>query len=292
MKISEEASLDAKMMASSLRAKSEAAVRKQIEALFNIYCFDIKLWAQKLAEAVKEKKRIGLHPFMIEDAYERKEDKIAAVLMSAMIPVDATGIVRYIDFMKSLLGESPAEFFKGKYTEVDYALFYKGLGCSGDRAQQWISILANSLLGPADMIENNIFYYIKVREFAVPDKFHCSLSEALFWLHEHILDTEKRKVPIPDTPNVREFLQAIVPRWKMYGSTEETVRLFDFEYPAMVFYAAEGRKRLYETHYDAIYRMEKNLKTKYKRGTLMDSFERFRFRSLFINPLNGLTEAL
>lgn len=292
MKIAEEASLEAKMIASSLRAKSEAAVKKQTEALFRVYCSDVKSWALRLAVAVKGKNCIGLHPFMIEDSYERQEDKIAAVLMSAMIPADSPDTLRYINFMKSLLGDSPAEFLKNRYTNVDYTQFYKGLGCSGDRAQQWISILANTLLGPVDMIENNIFYFIKAREFSVTDRFHSSLSEALFWLHEHLLGTDKQKVPIADTPHVREFLQAIIPRWKMYGSVEEMTAMFDFEYPAMVFYAAEGRMRLYESYYDPIYRMEKNLKTKYKRGTVMDSFERHRFNNLFIKPLNNLIEAL
>ena len=61
--------------------------------------------------------------------------------------------------------------------------------------------------------------------------------------------------------------------------------LFGFDYPAMIWYAAQGREWLYKTNYDGIYRMEHNLAVKIKRQTPMTSYERWRFRTTFLSKL-------
>lgn len=265
----------------NIKQKTLRARKLQIANLFDIYCSDIRVWAQNLARQVKEQKRIGLHPFMVADAYEGKKDKAVAILMSALIPLRQKGLLKRIDLMQELLREQPWSFLQGAYRIVDYLKFYKGLGCEKGALQKWIAILVKVFRSPENMWVSNLYYYIKTDEFHITKDIEESLSEAVFWLSESVLDVNKESIAVPDIKPVRTFLKAFVPRTKII-TREEAVDMFKFEYPAMVWYAAMGREEMYQTNYDGIWRMEHNLQSKFKNGTQMDAYERCRFRRDFI----------
>lgn len=265
----------------NIKQKTLRARKLQVANLFDIYCSDIRTWAQNMAEQVKKEKRIGLHPFMVADAYEGKRDKAVAILMSALIPLKQQGLLKRIDLMQELLRDQPWSFLQGAYRIIDYLKFYKGLGCEKDALQKWIAILVKVFRSPEDMWLSNLEYYIKTDEFNITPNISESLSEAVFWLSESVLDVDKQSIRIPRIKPVRAFIRAFVPRNKII-TLEEAVDMFKFEYPSMVWYAAMGREELYQTNYDAIWKLEHNLKAKLKNGTRMDAYERCRFRRAFL----------
>lgn len=272
------------LLDSTIRQKSLSLRKMQIAELFEAYCSDVRKFIQELANAVKETNMIGLHPFMVADAYEGERDKVVAILMSSLIPVDKDGLLERIRVMRKLLGDSPSDFMSGRYKIIDYLQYYRGVGCTKWQLQQWVDILSKSLMGNEDMLLSNIEYYKRTEEFKESDKFLSSYSEAVFWLSERFFCTDPSTIPMPLTKSTRELLRILVPRERMIGY-EEAAKLFKLEYPSMIWYAACGRDLLYQTHYDDIYKMERNLRMKYNRATPMDAYERWRFRALFLKPL-------
>lgn len=268
----------------AVREKSYTARIVYAKSIFGTYCRDLRDWVNEMASAVKERNMVGLHPFMVGDFYDGDKDKIAAILMSALIPLDDRMVLGRVGSLKKLMDDSPWNFIQGAYKVKNYSLFYNSIGCAMWQMQQWTDILHKVLMGPVSMIFNNIDYYVRADGMNVTPSMSESLAEARFWLEENVLGTEKKDMHVPMTRIVREAISAWVPRYKMIG-WQESVRLFDMPYDAMFFYAAEGRKRLYRDCYDDIYRMEHNLESKVKRGTRMDGYERWRFRTLFLKKL-------
>lgn len=276
--------LDIDLMDSALKQKTLALRRKQVAELFGAYCSDVRTFVQELARTIKYNGMVGLHPFMLADAYDDKQDKIVAVLMSALIPMKRDGLLERVGTMRRLLGGSPAGFISGRYKIIDYTQYYKGIGCTKWQLQQWVDILYKSLMGGEDMLLSNIGFYKESEGFNGTPAFEDCYSEAVFWLSERFLDSDPASIPLPRTRSVRELLRALVPRERMIGH-EDAAKLFKLDYPAMIWYAACGRDLLYQTHYDDIYKMERNLKMKFSRGTPMGRYERWRFRTLFLKPL-------
>lgn len=272
------------LLDSASKQKALALRRKQVAELFGAYCSDVRTFVQELAGTIKGNGMVGLHPFMVADAYDGKLDKIVAVLMSALIPMKRVGLLERVGMMRRLLGGSPTDFISGRYKIIDYAQFYKGVGCTQWQLQQWADIIYKSLMGGEDMLLSNIGFYKESEGFNGTPAFEDSYSEAVFWLSERFLGVDPPTIPLPRTRSVRELLRALVPREKMIGH-DEAASFFRLEYPAKIWYAACGRDILYQTHYDDIYKMERNLKKKFTRGTYMDRYERWRFRTLFLKPL-------
>lgn len=268
-----------------MRQKSQAWKKVQLAAIFDTYCSDVRKFYQKLAERVKESGMIGLHPFMIADDYGDVRDKAVAVMMSALIPCRRTGLFKRLDILKRLFNGSPSRYIDGGYKVVDFNTYYAGMGCTMDMLQQWTEILHQSFMSDKGMWMSNVEYFMRTSEFHRTYAFDESYSEAVFWLSESVLGTDPKDIPIPHTRCVRELLKAVVPRWKNYDGWKDMAELFQFGYPAMVWYAAQGREWLYSEHYDDICKMERNLKMKFTRSTPMDAYERWRFRKLFMKKL-------
>lgn len=268
-----------RLMDTAIRQKSNRAKKEQAKSMFETYCADIRPWAQELAAQVKREGRIGLHPFMAADAYSSREDRTAAVLMSALVPTEQDGLMERVATLRQLMGGSPADFVGGAWKVKDYDLYYRGIGCGRSRLQEWTKIVGMAM--DDEDVAGALRYYIRMEMGDVGKKMEDSLQEALFWLSESVLGEDGEKVPVPWTKSTRQFVRWLVPRYKVLGF-EESVARFRFDYPAMVFYAAEGRNRLYEESYGAIWRLEHNLQWKLRHGTQMDSYERWRFRSTVV----------
>lgn len=288
-KVEKKAEFERRLLETSMKEKGHRWRRRQYETLMNMYCGDLKVWIKALVEWTMREHRIGLHPMMIEGDYEEKRDKIVATLMSALIPLEDREVMGRVGRLRALLGGSPSAWIEGAYKVTDWERYAKGLGCEGWSAQGWAEIVSKTMRGPEEMVVNNMEWYMKTEGVKMTERMRESWEEARFWIEWELMGMERDKIRVPMTRAVRAMVRAWVPRWKMTG-WEGGVDLLGLEYRAMAWWAAMGRKWMYENHYDEIWRMEKNLETKIKRGTKMTSMERWRFRTVFLKPLWAVIE--
>lgn len=274
----------------SVRFANKKGQLKAIKEYFSIYCKDVAPWVIRLAQKVKKEHLIGYHPFMLCDFYTDDKDKCAAVLLSAAIPVCHSRLSLRLENMYNFIGSNPYLFIKGSYK---IRKFPKRLifGCSGETLQIWCDILNRTYKETEPTRDNAIQFLNILNENIQLSGLHLtantreSLSEAVFWLMDGILHTDGSIIPMPNTKAIRDFIRAFVPRSTTIG-LDESVRLFGFEYPYMVWYAAQGRKWLYNTNYDGIYMLEHNLRHKFIRHTPMSSYERWRFRKSILSKVS------
>lgn len=270
--------------------KSKMGQAKAIRDAFSIYCSDVAPWAVELSRKAKREFLIGRHPFMLSDSYDDQRDKAAAVLMSAVIPMDMSKLSKRLSIAERLMGGSPYNFIIGGYKIRDFKKG-RGLGCSSETLQKWCAVLHEAYLW-TEPTEGNVKDFIRVLkesmseyEFDVSYNMRDSFNEAVFWLCESVFRINGADIPIPITKAVWDFIRAYMPHHFIIG-IEDCVRLFGFDYPAMVWYAAQGRRWLYKTNYDGIYMMEHNLAAKMKRATPMTSYERWRFRKTVLSKVS------
>lgn len=281
--------LSAALYMSGMKYNYDKARRKAVRDLFDVYCSDVAKWAVRLSEKVKANHLIGRHPFMLGDCYSDKRDVAAAVLLSAVIPVTRSSLSKRIEAMRSLIGDSPYLFIKGGYKVKNFPTMLS-YGCSSGTLQQWCSIL-NATYRDIEPSEENMVPFLKM----LKDSIHLSelnltanmkegVEEALFWLSEGVYHIEGEDIPVPLTKSVKAFLRAYVPRINIIGN-RESVDLFGFAYPAMVWYAAQGRELLFKTNYDDMYHMEHNLSAKFHRNTEMSAKYRREFRQNILSKV-------
>lgn len=272
----------------AMKQKHTAGRARQVGNIFEMYCADLRIFAQELARWVKDGHHLGLHPFLLADDYIDKKDKVAAVMMSAVIPDSPRSLLRRLSAMRELLGGSPFAFLQGAYKLKDYSQYADRLGASSATLQTWVDILSKCFAAPLGMLKSNIDFYVRMS--GLPIRFQDSLSLALFWLYENILDSPKDEVPVPNSLAIRQLIKVWVPRYLLI-TREEAISLFHMEYPAMIWYAAMGRQWLYQNHYDEIWKMEHTLTYKLEHGTQAHHSSRKLFKKNYLLPLYRILEA-
>ena len=233
--------------------KVKAGQKKSMMGHFKAYCEDIAPWAVKLSRKAKREHLIGRHPFMLSDYYDDIKDKAAAVLLSGVVPLDTDKLSLRTSRLRDFIGSSPYV-----YTEL-----------SSESVVDFICELKQNMSN----LDIRLGYSRKE-----------SFEEAVFWLYEGLFHVEGAIIPVPHTKAVNDFIRAYTPHSSIL-TQEDMAELFGFDYPAMIWYAAQGREWLYKTNYDGIYRMEHNLAVKMKRQTPMTSYERWRFRTTFLSKV-------
>lgn len=281
--------LSRSLVMSTVYHKSKMGQAKAIRDAFSIYCSDVAPWAVKLSRKAKSEYLIGRHPFMLSDFYEGKKEKAAAVLMSVMIPNDTDRLSQRIENMRDFIGSSPYNFIRGSYKIKEFGRSIKA-GCTMEQLQKWCAAL-NETCQWVEPSGDNLDRFIQALresigryEIKLTAKTKESYEEAVFWLYEGIFHTDGSVIPTPRTKAVWDFIRAYVGHYFIIGF-DDCVKLFGFDYPAMIWYAAQGRRWLYETNYDGIYMMEHNLAAKMKRATPMTSYERWRFRKTVLSKV-------
>ena len=232
--------------------KVKAGQKKSMMGHFKAYCEDIAPWAVQLSRKVKREHLIGRHPFMLSDYYDDG-------------------------------------FIKGSFRIKDYSTL-RGIGCTNEMFQKFCTALSETYLY-ADLSSGSVVDFIcelkqNMRNLDIRLGYSReeSFEEAVFWLYEGIFHVDGAIIPVPHTKTVNNFIRAYTPHSSIL-TQEDMAELFGFDYPAMIWYAAQGREWLYKTNYDNIYRMEHNLAVKMKRQTPMTSYERWRFRTTFLSKL-------
>lgn len=273
----------------SLNYKFKKAQAVSAKGSFSIYCSDIAPWAVKLSRKAKSEFLIGRHPFMLSDFYDDEREKAAAVLLSAVIPNDTEKLSRRIESMRTIIGSSPYNFIKASYKIKELSGNF-GIGSSSETLQKWCAALAETYAWIEPDCEEIDKFLIELErntekyEIHLQGKTKESYEEAVFWLCEGIFHIDGSIIPTPHTKAVWDFIRTYVGHYFIIGF-DDCVKLFGFDYPAMIWYAAQGRRWLYETNYDGIYMMEHNLAAKMKRSTPMSSYERWRFRTNFLSKV-------
>lgn len=274
----------------SLNYKFKKAQAASAKRSFSIYCSDVAPWAVKLSRKAKSEYLIGRHPFMLSDFYDREKEKAAAVLMSVMIPNETNRLSQRIENMRDFIGSSPYNFIRGSYKIKEFGRSIKA-GCTMEQLQKWCAAL-NETYQYIEPGADNMDKFIQALresigryEIRLADKAKESYEEAVFWLYEGVFHADGSIIPTPRTKAVWDFIRAYVGHYFIIGF-EDCVKLFGFDYPAMIWYAAQGRRWLYETNYDGIYMMEHNLAAKMKRSTPMSSYERWRFRKTVLSKVS------
>lgn len=281
--------LSRKLILNSVEYKSKIGKREAIKKSFDIYCRDIQPWAVKLSRKAKSEYLIGRHPFMLSDFYEGDSEKAAAVLMSALIPNETDKLSLRIDNMRNFIGSSPYNFVRGAYKIKEFGRNVKA-GCAMETLQKWCAALNGTYQWIEPSADNMDEFIQTLREnidryeIRLANKAKESYEEAVFWLCESIFNTDGAIIPTPHTKAVWDFIRAYIEHYFILGF-DDCVKLFGFDYPAMIWYAAQGRRWLYETNYDGIYMMEHNLAAKMKNSTPMTSYERWRFRTNFMSKV-------
>lgn len=278
--------LERRIADAAIEAKTARALKRRAADNFSEYCEGTGFagFARDLAARVRDTGRVGIHPYMLADAYSEPRDVTAAILMSAAIPVGGRRMLRQIETLRSIMGGSPADFLSSTRMVADFSAWKFGRGRGPTELQQWTDILSKALMGGRDMLFSNLDFFIRASESVIGGDLRESLEEAKFVLRLRGPGTDLSTVPVPDTAAVRRLVWAWVPRYKAL-SLEEAARLFRFEYPAMVWYAAQGREILLAERYDELARCEHTLQGMFRQLPLMRYDRRANFKSRRLKPL-------
>lgn len=233
----EKAALNRRLLVAAMRQKAIKWRQRQIKEVFDRENGEVREQIKKKIKWAKRTGKIGLHPFLISGDYKEREDKIVAILMSALIPVEEDKVLKRVSVLRELLGGSPRAFVEGAYKIKDYDRYKTGLGCSKWALQGWTEIVKGVMDGPEEMMVNNLDYYIMEREFGLTDEIKESKAEAVFWLEEKILGTPKKEIKIPLTRAVKRLIRTEIPRYRMLG-WEGAVKMLDLDYDAEIWWAA------------------------------------------------------
>ncbi len=289
MKMMDDDDLSMSLVNRAVTYKVKAGQKKSMMGHFKAYCEDIAPWAVQLSRKVKREHLIGRHPFMLSDYYDDIRDKAAAVLLSGVVPLDTDKLSLRTSRLRDFIGSSPYGFIKGAFRIKDYSSL-RGIGCTSELFQKFCTALSETYLYTDLSSESVVDFISELRQnmrnldIRLGYSREESFEEAVFWLYEGLFHVDGAIIPVPHTKAVNDFIRAYTPHSSIL-TQEDMAGLFGFDYPAMIWYAAQGREWLYKTNYDNIYRMEHNLAVKMKRQTPMTSYERWRFRTTFLSKL-------
>lgn len=224
-------------------------------------------WLKELAERYKAKGAFPMFPMTVLPSYYKSTcDRDIALFAASLLPTDAE--YERIQAFRELLGENPWEWFKnrefvrigtGKMQDKRTAgvlnwkiakLFDRLWGECFGRNVTYENF--NDMVWDISRIEFCSYYFVLT--YLVED---CGIGE-----YENILrmllmvacmddgigmglwDKPQEQVLCPLTADVRLFLKTWFPDYRRYGSVDEAIHLFGFEWDCDFFYACLGYKEL------------------------------------------------
>ena len=224
-------------------------------------------WLMKLAERYKEKGDFPMFPMaVLPSYYESQQDKDIALFAALLLPEDAE--FERIGVFRELLGDAPWRWFKnrefvrlstGKMQDKRTAgvvnwriakLFDKLWGeCfCGDIKYENLNDLV------WDIARIQFCSYYGVLTYLVED---CCVGDYENKLRMLLMlacmddgvgiglwEKPQEQLLCPLSADVRLFLRTWFPDYKRYGSTDDAIRLFGFEWDCDFFYAYLGYKEL------------------------------------------------
>ena len=207
----------------------------------------LRPWLKQLTARYKERGEFAVFAAWLLPSYYQNPDDVEVAALVAMLIKDDDKVLEHTEEFRQLIGESPFEWFINRRF-IPLSIGHEQLRTTG-------GVLNGKI---AEYL--NLFHYQWLnRKVVVVDIFShifckskCDTKISLLYLvlassdgfGKGVWNIDKRQLRCPMTASALSLMKTFWPDYLSYGSFDDAVGLFGFEYDSDFFYAALAYERL------------------------------------------------